>query len=81
VNLAERCCALALRSAVVLTGRSSAACCFVTVCSVTDPAGTARTCGGDCEVTATNFGRLGRTLGTSAGQRAAAGTDNESCAC
>lgn len=81
VNLAERCCALALRSAVVLTGCSTVACCFVTVSSVTDPAGTARICGDDYEVTTTNFRRFGRALGTSPGQRTTAGMDNESRAC
>jgi hypothetical protein len=57
VNLAERCCALALRSAVALTGCSTVACCFVTISSVTDPAGTARICG-DYEVTTTTLGGL-----------------------
>ena len=80
VNLAERCCALALRLAVALTGRSTVACCFVTISSVTDAAGTARICG-DYEVTTTNFRRFGRTLGTSPGQRTTAGADNESRAC
>lgn len=68
------------RPAVVLTGRSTAACCFVTVSSVTDPAGTA-ICGDDYEVTTTNFRRFGRTLGTSPRQRTTPGTDNESRAC
>lgn len=54
VNLAERCCALALRSAVVLTRRSTVACYFVVAFSVTDPAGTATICG-DYEVTTTDF--------------------------
>jgi hypothetical protein len=85
-ELGKRCCALALRPAVVLTGRGTVACCFITVssvtdCSVTDPAGTARICGDDYQVTTTNFGRLGRTLGTSPGQRTTPGADNESRAC
>jgi hypothetical protein len=75
VNLAERRCALALRSPVVLTGRSTVTCCFITVCSVTDPAGTARICGDDDEVTTTNF----RRAGSSPGQRTTAGNDNEPC--
>ena len=62
----------------MLTGRSTVACCFVTVSSVTDPAGTARSCGDDDEVTTANFRRFGRTLGASPGQRTTAGTDNES---
>jgi hypothetical protein len=77
----DLCCALALRSAVVVTGRSTVACCFVTVSSVTDPAGTARICGDDDEVTTANFRRSGRTLGARPGQRTTAGTDNESRAC
>jgi hypothetical protein len=77
----DLCCALALRSAVALTGRSTVACCFVTVSSVTDPAGTAGICGDDDEVTTANFRRFGRTLGATPGQRTTAGTDNESRAC
>jgi hypothetical protein len=75
------CCALALRSAVAVTGRSTVACCFVAVSSVTDPAGTARICGDDDELTTANFRRFGRTLGASPGQRTTAGTDNESRGC
>jgi len=63
-----------------LTGRGTLACCFVTVSSVTDPAGTARICDDD-EVTTANFRRFGRTLGASPGQRTTACTDNESRAC
>jgi hypothetical protein len=77
----DLCCALALRSAVVVTGRSAVACCFVTVSAVTDPVGTARICRDDDEVTTANFRRFGRTLGASPGQRATAGKDNESRAC
>lgn len=80
LNLAECCCAVALRSVVALTGCGTVACCFVTISSVTDPAGTARICG-DHEVTTTNFRRLGRTLGASPGQRTTAGADNESRGC
>jgi hypothetical protein len=48
---------------------------------VTDPAGTARICGDDDEVTTANFRQFGRTMGASPGQRTTACTDNESRAC
>lgn len=65
----------------MLTGRGTVACCFVTVFSVTDPAGTARILGDDDDVTTANFSRFGRTLGASPGQRTTACADNESRAC